>query len=271
MVASVSVVIPCYKCSDTVNRTVDSVLAQTLPPTEIILVDDYSGDNTSKVLLDLQSQHGHDRIKVIALNSNGGPAVARNTGWDAATSDYVAFLDADDGWHPEKVNIHYSWMVRNPDLVISSSLCKVCALNEQAEAYQFRFNSQALPYKFITKRQVLYANSFITSGIMVKRNINIRLNSSKRYSEDALLWIDIVLNGGKAAVLMLPLVYRYRPFFSKGGAGGNLWKMEVGELDNFRLIWQAGQIDSLEMFTASTWSFAKYIRRACLRAVRDGL
>ncbi|MHB1099234.1 MAG: glycosyltransferase family 2 protein, partial [Burkholderiales bacterium] len=106
----VSVIIPCYRCAETIARAVDSVLKQTLPPEEILLVEDCSGDdgNTLAVLHSLQQNNPF--IRVIPLAKNGGPAAARNAGWDAAKQPYIAFLDADDAWHPKKLEIQYSWM-----------------------------------------------------------------------------------------------------------------------------------------------------------------
>jgi len=103
MQAPVSVIIPCYRCADTIGRAVESMIWQTLPPKEILLVEDYSQDEgkTLASLYDLQRKF-QDKItiKVIPLLKNGGPGGARNTGWDEAQQPYLAFLDADDSWHP---------------------------------------------------------------------------------------------------------------------------------------------------------------------------
>ena len=80
--APVSVVIPCWRCSDTVGRAVASVAAQTLRPKEVILVDDGSGDETYSVLCDLADAYEPHWIKVLALEQNGGAGWARNAGWE---------------------------------------------------------------------------------------------------------------------------------------------------------------------------------------------
>ena len=98
----VSVVIPCYRCADTIERAVESVIAQTASPAEVWLVEDGSGDDgrTLAVLHELRQRHsGEVSIEVISLGKNFGCAVARNTGWDASPQLYIAFLDADDAWH----------------------------------------------------------------------------------------------------------------------------------------------------------------------------
>ena len=97
-------VVPCYRCAATIERAIASVAAQTQRPQEVILVDDASGDETLQQLYSLQSQYG-EWIKVVALTTNVGAASARNAGWNVATQPYIAFLDSDDAWHPQKVAI----------------------------------------------------------------------------------------------------------------------------------------------------------------------
>src|SRR5258706_14692588 len=98
--APVSVVVPCYRCADTIERAVRSVAAQTLRPAEVILVDDGSPDGTGAALERLRERFGADWIRIVRLPRNLGSASARNAGWELATQRYVAFLDSDDAWHP---------------------------------------------------------------------------------------------------------------------------------------------------------------------------
>ena len=88
----ISVVIPCFRCSATIERAVMSVAVQSVLPNEVILVDDASGDDTLSQLHRLQSRFSTGWIKIIELNTNSGAGTARNKGWDAAKSEFVAFL-----------------------------------------------------------------------------------------------------------------------------------------------------------------------------------
>lgn len=92
----VSIIIPTYNRAGTIERAVDSALAQTWSATEIIVVDDGSVDSTLKVL----AKYG-EKIRVIA-QKNQGPSAARNAGIRAAQGDVISFLDSDDSWLPEK-------------------------------------------------------------------------------------------------------------------------------------------------------------------------
>ena len=108
----VSVIIPAYRAERTIRRAIDSVLAQTAPAAEVIVVDDGSPDGQAEVV----AGYG-DRVRLIR-NANGGAAAARNAGIEAATGDFVAFLDADDYWEPTKLQRQLAVFDRNPELAM---------------------------------------------------------------------------------------------------------------------------------------------------------
>ena len=109
--APVSAVIPCYRCKDTIDAAVASIAAQTLPPAEVILVDDCGRDGTLETLHELASVYPPGWVKVVSQPTNGGPSCARNAGWRTATQEYVAFLDADDSWAPAKLELQIEYEV----------------------------------------------------------------------------------------------------------------------------------------------------------------
>jgi len=111
----VSVVIPSYNGAATLAATLDSVLGQTYPRIEIIVVDDGSVDDTSAVL----GRYGA-RVRGIR-QSNGGLAAARNTGCAAAAGEFVALLDADDLCEPERIGAQALFMSAHPDVVLSGT------------------------------------------------------------------------------------------------------------------------------------------------------
>lgn len=106
----ITAVIPAYNAEKTVARAIESVLAQTRPADEIIVVDDGSADHTSHVV-----QSFGDKVTLIR-QENAGASVARNTGIEAARGDWIAFLDCDDEWLPEKLRLQSEHLSRNPDL-----------------------------------------------------------------------------------------------------------------------------------------------------------
>lgn len=95
----VSIVMPMHNSADHIVETIESVLAQTYQNFELIAVDDASRDNT----LDVVAQIGDPRIRVVALKDNVGAGHARNAGIEAASGDFLALLDSDDRWYPQKL------------------------------------------------------------------------------------------------------------------------------------------------------------------------
>lgn len=105
-----SVVIPAYNAAATLPRAIESVLAQSWPAHEIIVVDDGSGDDTAAGI-----SHFGTAVSLIR-QSNSGVSVARNAGAAAATGDWLAFLDADDYYTPDRLRLHAEWIAEDPTL-----------------------------------------------------------------------------------------------------------------------------------------------------------
>ena len=106
----ISIVVPVYNAENYIRQTVDMVLNQTFTDWELILVEDCSKDNSAEVLRSLESELQDARIRVIYKEKNEGAAKARNTGIDAATGRYLAFLDADDIWMENKLSDELAFM-----------------------------------------------------------------------------------------------------------------------------------------------------------------
>ena len=108
--APVSVIVPCYRCDQTIDRAVDSIVLQSMRPKEVILVNDGNDKGTQKAIEQTSKKAGKTVcIKIVMLERNSGPATARNEGWNCATQPYIAFLDADESWHPQKIELQYKW------------------------------------------------------------------------------------------------------------------------------------------------------------------
>lgn len=105
-----SVIIPAFNAAATLPRAIESVRAQSWPAHEIIVVDDGSTDSTAA----LARRHG-DAVRLIQ-QSNSGVSAARNAGAAAATGDWLAFLDADDWYAPDRIKLHAEWIAVDPAL-----------------------------------------------------------------------------------------------------------------------------------------------------------
>jgi len=109
---SISVVIPAYNAESTIERAIDSVLAQTMPAAEIIVVDDGSSDQLAAVVSRYVSP-----VRLIQ-QTNSQAAAARNRGIEAASGEFVGFLDADDYWEPQKLQRQLAVIERHPEVNI---------------------------------------------------------------------------------------------------------------------------------------------------------
>jgi glycosyltransferase involved in cell wall biosynthesis len=140
--APVSVIMPCYRCGDRIERVVDSVAVQTCCPVEVILVDDASNDDSSWALYGLRNDYGRNWIKVDLRQENGYPAATRNTGCDIATEPYVDLLEANDAWHPRKIEIQLKYMRAHPEVSITDHRTRLLREGENfpsaLEDYSFK-------------------------------------------------------------------------------------------------------------------------------------
>src|SRR6476646_2026610 len=96
--ATISIIIPAFNAQATIEETIASVQNQTFSDFEIIVIDDGSTDDTLRIVQQISDPH----LRIFSY-SNGGTSVARNNGISQATGDYIAFLDADDLWTPDKL------------------------------------------------------------------------------------------------------------------------------------------------------------------------
>ncbi len=110
MCSLVSIITPVYNCEEYIDKTIESVLSQTYENWEMIIVDDCSTDNTKAVL---QKYLNDPRIKYVLLEENSGAAVARTKAMELAEGEFMAFLDSDDIWYPQKLQVQLEFMKNN--------------------------------------------------------------------------------------------------------------------------------------------------------------
>ena len=260
--AEVSVIIPCYQAAATIGRALASVVTQSSRPLEVIIVDDASDAETHKVLCGLVEKYGAEWLKVYSLTNNCGPASARNYGWERATQPFVAFLDADDSWHRDKIALQIAFMRQNPEISICGHSCGgVSSLIRK------------LPKKFqvtnCTLKELLFRNRLqTTSTVMLKRDLVMRFPETSRYSEDYYLWLALLKIGYEAVFIDLSLTTRHKPAFGASGLSAELWQMEKGELKALKAAFNRGSVSSVRFGVAAAWSILKYLRRVSLSYLR---
>jgi len=258
-VAPISVIIPCYRCASTIGRAVDSVFSQSITPAEVVVIEDCSGDETLAALQELERIY-QGRITIVQMKANCGVASARNAGWAIATQPYIAFLDADDSWHPEKLRIQYEYMSNNPDVVLCGHKC-AWVIDETTPTVL----SKDRAVTRISAHSLLFKNAFSTPTVMMKRNIPFRFADGQRYVEDAFLWQQIALFGLAVARIESDLAYIHKAPYGSAGLSARLWKMERAELGNFVSHYRAGRIGSGLLLVVAVFSCAKHVRRILMR------
>ena len=258
LAADVSVVIPCWRCKDSIDRAVASVAAQTRRPRELLLVDDASGDGTLEHLRELAARYAQGWIRVSALERNRGPGAARNAGWDAAAGAVVAFLDADDAWLPEKLERQLEWMAAHPEAVLTGH--PTVQLPEGAVAPGI---PSACSATRVTLAQMLRSNRFPTRSVMLRRDVPQRFGD-RSVSEDYLLWLELVASGAACYRLDAVMAVSFRPDFDPGGWSGHLWRHERSELRALSTLRSRQGLSTLAWAAASVWSFLKFLRRALI-------
>lgn len=182
--SSVSVVIPCYNAGRFLRETLDSILAQTRKPLEVIVVDDGSTDGSAAV-----ADSFGPPVRVMR-QPNQGESVARNHGLHEAKGDWVAFLDADDVWTPRKLELQLAGVVGRDDVVCShtgfslfGSRSEVPAPPPDVLAGCYEVDS------------LLLTPLVNTSTAMVRRQVPTRFPTWTRHAEDMLFFTELSLHG----------------------------------------------------------------------------
>lgn len=255
--APVTVVIPCYRCLSTVSRAVESVMAQTMPPAEIILIDDCSRDGTFDLLHQLQARHP-DLIKVIALDQNFGVSYARNMGWKFAKQSYIAFLDSDDAWHCRKIEIQYGYMRTHPEVELSGHEFRILLPQDGLPDWNVNAESDVIS---ISKGGLLLSNPFITPSVMLRRDIAQRFIDNRRHMEDHMLWLDILFGGAKIVKIEASLAATYKKSFGEAGLSSQLFEMQMGDIDNYNNLLKKKYINYFQWMLLYAYSWSKFVRR----------
>jgi glycosyltransferase involved in cell wall biosynthesis len=180
----VSVVIPTYNYGRFVTEAVDSVLAQTRPAEEIIVVDDGSTDDTRERLRPYEG-----RVRYVYQN-NQGLSAARNAGIRAARGDLIALLDSDDLWHPAKLAFQVQAMTRSPEL----GLVAADAVRDLKQGWPEVGEPGPLPLRAVTLRDLLIRSRFGPSGVLVRKPCFDAVgdfDTALRSAEDRDMWIRI--------------------------------------------------------------------------------
>ena len=192
-----SIVITAYQAADTIATAVESALAQTHPPLEVVVVDDGSTDDLAGALEPYAEQ-----IRVVH-RENGGGAAARNTGAEAARGDFMAVLDADDAYHPRRLEAIAELARARSELDLLTTDARLILGGEEVGTF-----AAATPFATANQRTSIFDTCFVGGWPAVRLS---RLESiggfdeSFRIAYDWDCWLRAILDGAEAGFVDQPL------------------------------------------------------------------
>ena len=196
----VSIIVPCYNVSKYIGAAIESVCAQTYGNWELLITDDASTDDTVDIVNGYVEQD--HRIHLYRLDNNCGAGVARNNSILYAQGRYIAFLDADDWWYPNKLELQLQFMFTNGYEFTFTAF-------EYADAELNVIGVSHKP-KCISSLKMKFGCNIGTPGVIYDtQRIGKLYMPSMRNSEDWSLWINIAEKTGAAYSINIPL-WRYR-------------------------------------------------------------
>lgn len=251
-----SVIIPAYNAEQSIVASVQSCLNQTRPAFEIIVVDDGSSDETVELLKD---RFGN-RIRLLESEKNQGPSVARNRGVLAASGTHIAFQDADDFWHPQKLELLETVLIKNPVIHFLFHRFTLKPLDNG-----FSLGAQTLKkYPFW---KMLLRNPVATPCSIIKKEIVEPFNEQMHHTEDYDLFLRLAQKHG-LYLFDSPLTQLGRPVLSKGGQSEQRLKMRMGEWQAWRnLCRQAPKYFLLLPFLIA-WSILKHLIKSATQILQ---
>ena len=227
----ISVIIPVFNSALTIERAINSVFSQTFSNIEIIVINDGSTDSSSLILKSYMN-----RIKKVNFDKNKGVSNARNHGMSIATGNYIAFLDSDDYWLPNKISTQLQFMIENR----ANASCSYVS-------YVTIDNNNDTKIKFIKKPIPLYdrknfwvlclENKIITSSVMIKKEVIPQAGfSNLRARQDLAFWVSLIKSGISFQAIPQQLtIYD----LSSPGISSNKFKMIIANFKCFKLIFNS--------------------------------
>ncbi|ADK79848.1 glycosyltransferase family 2 protein [Sediminispirochaeta smaragdinae] len=248
----VSIITPLYNAEEFIAATARSVLAQSYEAYEWIVVDDGSGDDS---VASLQKAVGdNEKVKIIKLPANKGPIAARNAGFEAARGRFIAFIDADDLWLPEKLELQVAAMKRSGAPLSCTGYKKITREGSLTTGITI-----PIP-EYGSYRRLLHSDHICASSAMFDRSITGDIRQSHQAPvgrDDYHFFLSIVKAHGFVYGLKRDLV-RFRVFSES--LTGNKWKSAGLQWQLYRRTYGFSIFSSMEKFCVyAVKGFAKYL------------
>jgi glycosyltransferase involved in cell wall biosynthesis len=197
----VAAIIPAYNSAHWLRPCIESILGQTYPITEIIVIDDGSQDNTREVV------ESYGNAVRYYWRPNGGLSAARNTGVEQTTSPWIAFLDADDRWTPRKIELQVRALEANPQAVLCYTRMVLVSPDGAQQVGELTPPDRLWPI-------LRYANQITPSTVVMSRDAFLkagRFDEELKACEDWDLWFRLGPQSRMVAVDEPVTLYRLTP------------------------------------------------------------
>ncbi len=250
-IVDLSVIIPHFNDGEKLLNALNSIRAQSVQPSEVIIVDDCSSDLSILNEIEKNNHNYLFSLRVIYQKINKGPSTARNIGVRSSSFDYIAFLDADDVWHPQKIEIQYEFML-NRNLKHSFHYYNELPINiEHIENYSFNLLKK---YSFIYKQHIA------TPTFMAKKESFIFFDENIKYYEDYLCWLSNIEDVGIYRI-NLTLSHGFKKQIGASGLSGNIKKMHKGLNYANKSLFRNKKISLAHYILAMIMEYIKYPTR----------
>lgn len=259
----ISVILPMYNASNTIERVLDSVKNQTyLCNYEVLVVNDGSNDQSKNIVENYISSNPYFNVLLID-QENSGVSKARNEGLRISKGDYIAFLDSDDVWFPNKIEEQMKLLNSRHDIDLLG-----CAFDG---LYLSSLSDGGL--KKITVDNIIYKNYFQPSTVIMKRKVLEEIgyfDESQRYAEEGNYFIRIASNFN--CYFWNKKVINYgdgKSGFGVSGLSSNLREMHKGIIKNLKFAYKNNLISYNQYISARAISQIKYLRRILIVRLRQ--
>ncbi|GAA0468399.1 glycosyltransferase family 2 protein [Alkalibacillus silvisoli] len=237
----ISVITPAYNSEQFIEEAIRSVQAQTIDNWEMIIVDDCSKDRTVKIVESLKQQDS--RIKLHKLDENKGAGYARNVAMDLAKGRFIAFLDSDDAWLPEKLEKQYQFMKRRG---VGFSYTKYKLIDEDGHLSGAPYE---VPSDLDFKDLLKFCHIGCLTVMLDRDKVGHVQMDLIRNRQDYLLWLDITREGVKAYALQ-EVLSKYRKVSNSISSN----KLKVAKL-NWKIYRERFGMNVIK----SAWYFLHYV------------
>ncbi|MEW5816504.1 MAG: glycosyltransferase family A protein [Spirochaetota bacterium] len=255
----ISVIIPVYNRPSLLKEAVTSVFAQTFRDTEVIIVDDGSNDDTLKAARRL-SESAPVPTWIVTISHTGRPGTVRNRGAVSAAGKYLAFLDSDDLWLPEKLEVHLDFMRAHPGLRISHTREVWIRNGKEISQSQQKHRREGFIFQDALKKCIIGPSTVMLEKTLF--NEAGGFNEKLEIAEDYELWLKITAN--------YPVGYIDQPLTVKRAGHGDQLSEKYGQIEYFRIQALSDLLDSYSL-TAENYAMAVHELVRKLRIYITGL